>query len=152
MPNFVTWSDHMLIRRAEDDPDINKEYQRQRTFLEKNIDSLNRKLQKDASVHKKDHLRIIQVWLKAAPRERERVSYLRTCEREREMQRERQRGKERQRERERKREQRERDREREIEREQRERESRERERWVDANRKRDKAQRKRGRDLRGTKR
>jgi hypothetical protein len=69
----VTWSDHMLIRRAEDDPDINKEYQRQRTFLEKNIDSLNRKLQKDASVHKKDHLRIIQVWLKAAHAQRDGI-------------------------------------------------------------------------------
>jgi hypothetical protein len=50
-----------VLCSAEDDPDINKEYQRQRQFLEKNIDSLNRKLQKDAAVSKKDNLRIIQV-------------------------------------------------------------------------------------------
>ncbi len=46
--------------KAEDDPDVNREYQRQRYFLEKTMDTIQTKLAKDAKVHKKDNLRIVQ--------------------------------------------------------------------------------------------
>lgn len=40
--------------------DIHKDYQRQRHYLERSVDSLNNKLTKDMKVHKKDHQRIMQ--------------------------------------------------------------------------------------------
>eukprot|EP00455_Lapot_gusevi_P006271 TRINITY_DN12691_c0_g1_i7.p1 TRINITY_DN12691_c0_g1~~TRINITY_DN12691_c0_g1_i7.p1 ORF type:complete len:419 (+),score=95.25 TRINITY_DN12691_c0_g1_i7:55-1311(+) len=46
--------------RGEVDTDMHQEYQRRRYFLEKNIDSLKRKLEKDAEVHKKENKRIVQ--------------------------------------------------------------------------------------------
>ena len=46
--------------RAEADPDVHKEYQRQRYYLEKSVDTLKRKLDKDNTVHKKENVRIIQ--------------------------------------------------------------------------------------------
>jgi hypothetical protein len=39
--------------------DIDRDYNRQRNYLEKNVDSLNAKLTKDLTVHKKDNLRIM---------------------------------------------------------------------------------------------
>jgi WD40 repeat protein len=40
--------------------DIHKDYQRQRHYLERSVDSLNMKLTKDMKVHKKDNQRIMQ--------------------------------------------------------------------------------------------
>jgi len=43
------------------DHDIQKEYNRQRDYLEKTVDSLKRKLSKDMDLHKTDSMRIMQV-------------------------------------------------------------------------------------------
>ena len=45
---------------AEVSTDAHKEYQRQRYYLEKNVDSLKHKLIKDNQVHKKENIRILQ--------------------------------------------------------------------------------------------
>jgi len=42
------------------DTDMHKEYNRQRDFLEKSVDSLKRKLEKDSQVHRIDNMRIMQ--------------------------------------------------------------------------------------------
>eukprot|EP00286_Rhodomonas_abbreviata_P019738 CAMPEP_0181309260 /NCGR_PEP_ID=MMETSP1101-20121128/11919_1 /TAXON_ID=46948 /ORGANISM="Rhodomonas abbreviata, Strain Caron Lab Isolate" /LENGTH=1189 /DNA_ID=CAMNT_0023415733 /DNA_START=168 /DNA_END=3733 /DNA_ORIENTATION=- len=45
---------------AQVDHDIQKEYNRQRDYLEKTVDSLKRKLSKDMELHKTDSMRIMQ--------------------------------------------------------------------------------------------
>mmetsp|Transcript_31356 Transcript_31356/g.74513 ORF Transcript_31356/g.74513 Transcript_31356/m.74513 type:complete len:1197 (-) Transcript_31356:67-3657(-) len=45
---------------AQVDHDIQKEYNRQRDYLEKTVDSLKRKLSKDMDLHKTDSMRIMQ--------------------------------------------------------------------------------------------
>ena len=45
---------------AQVDQDIQKEYNRQRDYLEKTVDSLKRKLSKDMDLHKADSMRIMQ--------------------------------------------------------------------------------------------
>ena len=40
--------------------DIQKEYNRQREYLEKSVESLKRKLQKDMELHRSDNMRIMQ--------------------------------------------------------------------------------------------
>ena len=47
-------------RGLQVDQDIQKEYNRQRDFLEKTVDSLKRKLSKDTDLHKTDSTRIMQ--------------------------------------------------------------------------------------------
>jgi len=42
------------------DTDMHKEYNRQRDYLEKSVDSLKRKLEKDSQVHRIDNMRIMQ--------------------------------------------------------------------------------------------
>jgi len=42
------------------DTDMQKEYNRQRDYLEKSVDSLKRKLEKDSQVHRIDNMRIMQ--------------------------------------------------------------------------------------------
>ena len=44
------------VKRQELDQDIQKEYQRQKEYLEKSVESLKRKLQKDSEV-RWDHAR-----------------------------------------------------------------------------------------------
>lgn len=46
--------------QAEADTDIHEEYQRQRYYLEKSVDTLKQKMSKDAKVHKKENIRIVQ--------------------------------------------------------------------------------------------
>eukprot|EP00747_Dinoflagellata_sp_TGD_P106606 gnl/TRDRNA2_/TRDRNA2_169896_c0_seq1.p1 gnl/TRDRNA2_/TRDRNA2_169896_c0~~gnl/TRDRNA2_/TRDRNA2_169896_c0_seq1.p1 ORF type:complete len:264 (+),score=78.49 gnl/TRDRNA2_/TRDRNA2_169896_c0_seq1:48-794(+) len=48
------------IKKQELDPDIQREYNRQRDYLEKSVESLKRKLQKDSEVHRQDNMRILQ--------------------------------------------------------------------------------------------
>lgn len=48
------------IAKQELDPDIQREYTRQRDYLEKSVESLKRKLQKDSEVHRQDNMRILQ--------------------------------------------------------------------------------------------
>eukprot|EP00163_Fabomonas_tropica_P019041 TRINITY_DN334_c0_g1_i4.p1 TRINITY_DN334_c0_g1~~TRINITY_DN334_c0_g1_i4.p1 ORF type:complete len:1057 (+),score=414.00 TRINITY_DN334_c0_g1_i4:945-4115(+) len=48
------------IKAAGMDIDIQKEYSRQREYLEKNLESLKRKLAKDSKLHKSDNMRIMQ--------------------------------------------------------------------------------------------
>ncbi len=48
------------IQAAEVDPDVAKEYKRQRQFLEKSVDALKHKLSNDMKVRKQDNLRIMQ--------------------------------------------------------------------------------------------
>jgi hypothetical protein len=45
---------------AQVDQDMQKEYSRQRDYLEKTVDSLKRKLSKDMDLHKTDSMRIMQ--------------------------------------------------------------------------------------------
>merc|ERR1711937_542850 len=56
------FGDLMLIKRfkLDLDTDSQKEYNRQRTYLEKSVDSLKRKLAKDSEVHRIDNMRIMQ--------------------------------------------------------------------------------------------
>merc|ERR1719281_1809273 len=49
------------VKRQELDQDIQKEYQRQKEYLEKSVESLKRKLQKDSEVHRQDNMRVMQV-------------------------------------------------------------------------------------------
>merc|ERR1712187_805224 len=46
--------------KQELDPDIQREYGRQREYLEKSVDSLKKKLLKDSDVHRSDNMRILQ--------------------------------------------------------------------------------------------
>merc|ERR1712046_431863 len=48
------------VKKMELDTDMQKEYNRQRDYLEKSVDSLKRKLQKDSEVHRIDNMRIMQ--------------------------------------------------------------------------------------------
>merc|ERR1711924_190296 len=45
---------------GELDSDIQREYNRQRDYLEKSVESLKRKLLKDSEVHRQDNMRIMQ--------------------------------------------------------------------------------------------
>merc|ERR1719163_1803849 len=48
------------VKSIEVDTDMQKEYNRQRDYLEKSVDSLKRKLEKDSQVHRIDNMRIMQ--------------------------------------------------------------------------------------------
>merc|ERR1712187_991416 len=48
------------IKKQELDPDIQREYNRQRDYLEKSVESLKRKLLKDSEVHRQDNTRVLQ--------------------------------------------------------------------------------------------
>merc|ERR1711937_841100 len=48
------------VKKLELDTDSQKEYNRHRDYLEKSVDSLKRKLQKDSEVHRIDNMRIMQ--------------------------------------------------------------------------------------------
>merc|ERR1719262_2131766 len=48
------------VKRQELDQDIQKEYHRQKEYLEKSVESLKRKLQKDSEVHRQDNMRVMQ--------------------------------------------------------------------------------------------
>mmetsp|Transcript_13687 Transcript_13687/g.36226 ORF Transcript_13687/g.36226 Transcript_13687/m.36226 type:complete len:1228 (-) Transcript_13687:39-3722(-) len=48
------------VKKQELDVDIQREYNRQRDYLEKSVESLKRKLLKDSDVHKQDNKRILQ--------------------------------------------------------------------------------------------
>merc|ERR1712151_1361657 len=48
------------IKKQELDSDIQREYNRQRDYLEKSVESLKRKLLKDSDVHRSDNTRILQ--------------------------------------------------------------------------------------------
>merc|ERR1712182_163596 len=48
------------IQKQELDSDIQREYNRQRDYLEKSVESLKRKLLKDSEVHRQDNMRILQ--------------------------------------------------------------------------------------------
>ncbi len=43
------------------EPDVEREYNRQRDYLERTVDQLKAKLRKDVEVHRADNLRILQV-------------------------------------------------------------------------------------------
>eukprot|EP00435_Cladocopium_sp_Y103_P050406 s503_g15.t1 len=47
-------------KRQDLDTDMQKEYNRQRDYLEKSVDSLKRKLEKDSQAHRIDNMRIMQ--------------------------------------------------------------------------------------------
>merc|ERR1719152_339761 len=47
------------VKKMELDTDMQKEYNRQRDYLEKSVDSLKRKLEKDSQVHRIDNMRIM---------------------------------------------------------------------------------------------
>merc|ERR1712025_1525672 len=48
------------IKKQELDSDIQREYNRQREYLEKSVESLKRKLAKDSEVHRQDNMRTMQ--------------------------------------------------------------------------------------------
>merc|ERR1712087_885465 len=48
------------IKKQELDSDIQREYNRQRDYLEKSVESFKRKLIKDSHVHRSDNTRILQ--------------------------------------------------------------------------------------------
>merc|ERR1719440_425061 len=48
------------VKRQELDQDIQKEYQRQKEYLEKSVESLKRKLQKDSEVHRQENVSLIR--------------------------------------------------------------------------------------------
>merc|ERR1719183_1866 len=48
------------IKKQELDSDIQREYNRQREYLEKSVESLKSKLLKDSEVHRQDNMRILQ--------------------------------------------------------------------------------------------
>merc|ERR1712185_720719 len=48
------------VKKLDLDADTQKEYNRQRDYLEKSVDSLKRKLAKDSEVHRIDNMRIMQ--------------------------------------------------------------------------------------------
>merc|ERR1719453_1256063 len=47
-------------KKLDLDTDMQKEYNRQRDYLEKSVDSLKRKLEKDSQAHRTDNMRIMQ--------------------------------------------------------------------------------------------
>jgi len=48
------------VKKQELDSDIQREYNRQREYLEKSVESLKKKLIKDSDVHRQDNTRILQ--------------------------------------------------------------------------------------------
>merc|ERR1711988_245416 len=48
------------IKKQELDSDSQKEYLRQKDYLERSVESLKRKLLKDSEVHRQDNMRIMQ--------------------------------------------------------------------------------------------
>jgi len=48
------------VKKQELDSDIQREYNRQRDYLEKSVESLKKKLLKDSEVHRQDNMRILQ--------------------------------------------------------------------------------------------
>ncbi|CEM35943.1 unnamed protein product [Vitrella brassicaformis CCMP3155] len=48
------------VKKVELDADIQKEYNRQRDYLEKSVESLKRKLAKDSEVHRQDNMKVMQ--------------------------------------------------------------------------------------------
>lgn len=48
------------VKKQELDTDIQREYNRQRDYLEKSVDNLKRKLLKDSDVHRQDNTRVLQ--------------------------------------------------------------------------------------------
>merc|ERR1719281_966720 len=48
------------IKKQELDSDIQREYSRQREYLEKSVESLKKKLLKDSDVHRQDNTRVLQ--------------------------------------------------------------------------------------------
>jgi len=48
------------VKKQELDSDIQREYNRQRDYLEKSVESLKKKLLKDSDVHRQDNTRILQ--------------------------------------------------------------------------------------------
>lgn len=48
------------IKKQELDSDIQREYNRQRDYLEKSVESLKKKLAKDSEVHRQDNMRVLQ--------------------------------------------------------------------------------------------
>jgi len=48
------------VKKLDLDTDMQKEYNRQRDYLEKSVDSLKRKLEKDSQAHRTDNMRIMQ--------------------------------------------------------------------------------------------
>jgi hypothetical protein len=48
------------VKKQELDADIQKEYLRQKDYLERSVESLKRKLLKDSEVHRQDNMRIMQ--------------------------------------------------------------------------------------------
>merc|ERR1719356_1436020 len=48
------------IKKQELDSDIQREYNRQRDYLDKSVESLKRKLLKDSEVHRQDNTTILQ--------------------------------------------------------------------------------------------
>jgi len=50
----------MGSKKQELDPDIQREYSRQRAYLEKSVESLKRKLLKDSECRKHDNTRVLQ--------------------------------------------------------------------------------------------
>lgn len=47
------------VKKQELDSDIQREYKRQREYLEKSVDSLKKKLLKDSEVHRQDNMRVV---------------------------------------------------------------------------------------------
>jgi len=48
------------IQATEVDPDVNKEYKRQRQYLERSVEVLKRNLANDSKARKNDNMRIMQ--------------------------------------------------------------------------------------------
>lgn len=48
------------VTEASVEPDIQKEYHRQRDYLERTVSSLRRKLAKDSEMHRADTVRVMQ--------------------------------------------------------------------------------------------
>jgi hypothetical protein len=48
------------IKSVDIDPDIEKEYENQKKYLENSVNSLKKKLTKDSEIHKQDNIRIMK--------------------------------------------------------------------------------------------
>ena len=48
------------IQATEVDPDVNKEYKRQRQYLERSVEVLKRNLANDSKARKNDNMRVMQ--------------------------------------------------------------------------------------------
>eukprot|EP00747_Dinoflagellata_sp_TGD_P106608 gnl/TRDRNA2_/TRDRNA2_169896_c2_seq1.p1 gnl/TRDRNA2_/TRDRNA2_169896_c2~~gnl/TRDRNA2_/TRDRNA2_169896_c2_seq1.p1 ORF type:complete len:1270 (+),score=343.39 gnl/TRDRNA2_/TRDRNA2_169896_c2_seq1:135-3944(+) len=48
------------VKKQELHPDIQREYNRQRDYLEKSVESLKKKLDKDSEVHRQDNMRVLE--------------------------------------------------------------------------------------------